>query len=210
MYSTNKFKEEQLKLAEKVVLREDFSKLSLIAGCDQAFIGEDVLSAIVVFDKDMNVLEKKYAVIKAPVPYIPGYLFYREGPSIVEAFNKLEKKPDLLMIDGNGILHPRRMGIASHVGLLIDTPTIGVAKKLMCGKVKEGKVYVDNEIRGVELISREHSNPIYISPGHKISRGRSMEVVKKFMKYPHKLPEPLHEAHKYARRLSKEISVQKI
>jgi deoxyribonuclease V len=203
MVDISKLKEEQLKLAREVVLKDSFSKANLIGGCDQAFIGDDVVSAIVVCDKDMKVVEKKYAVVKSTIPYIPGFLFYREGPAMVEAFNKIERKPDVLLVDGNGILHPRRFGMASQLGVLIDIPTIGIAKNLMMGEVREGKVYVDREIRGFELLTREYAKPLYVSPGHKISLGKSIEVVKSCLRHPHKLPEPLHLAHRYVKRIVK-------
>ena len=203
MLNASKLKEEQLKLAKEVVLKESFSKVKLIAGCDQAFVDGEVVSGVVVLDKDMQTVEKAYSIVKAQIPYIPGFLFYREGPAIIDAFNKLEKKPDVLLVDGNGILHPIRLGMASHLGVVLDIPTIGVTKRLMCGDVKEGKVYVDKEIRGIELKTREHSNPLYVSPGHKISFGKSMEVVKNSLKHPHKLPEPLHLAHRYVNEVRK-------
>lgn len=198
MLRLEKFKNEQLKLAGEVILRDSFSKINYLAGCDQAFLEDDVISAVVVLDKSLKVIETKYARLKPEIPYVPGYLFYREGPAIIDAFNKLETKPDILMVGGNGILHPRRIGIASHLGIVLNIPTIGVAKKLMCGDVEKGKVYMDKEVRGIELKTKEHSNPIYISPGHNITLGRSIEIVKDTLKFPHKMPEPLHFAHKAA------------
>jgi len=209
MLNAAKLKEEQLKLANEVVLKESFSKVKLIAGCDQAFVDGEVISGVVVLDKEMNLIEKTHSVAKAQIPYIPGFLFYREGPAIIEAFNKLEKKPDVLLVDGNGILHPRRIGMASHLGVVLDLPTIGVTKRLMCGDVKEGKVYVDKEIRGFELKTMEHARPIYVSPGHKISLGTSLDVVKNCLKLPHKLPEPLHLAHRYVSGVRKEMVEKK-
>ena len=209
MLNAAKLKEEQLKLAKEVVLKEEFSKFKLIGGCDQAFVEDVVISGVVVLDKNMKTVEEAYSVGKASIPYVPGFLFYREGPAIIDAFNKLEKKPDVLLVDGNGILHPRRFGMASHLGVVLDMPTVGVTKRLMCGDVKEGKVYVDKEIRGIELRTREHSNPLYVSPGHKISMGKSMEVVKNSLMPPHKLPEPLHLAHRYVNKIRKELIEKK-
>jgi deoxyribonuclease V len=205
MINVGKFKEEQLKLSQEVILKDSFSKVNLTAGCDQTFINDDVVSGVVVCDKDMEIVEKKYAVVKSKVPYVSGFLFYREGPAIIEAFNKIEKKPDVLLVDGNGILHPRRIGMASQLGVVLNMPTIGVTKNLMCGNVKEGKVYVDKEIRGIELITREFARPIYVSPGHNISLGKSLEVVKSCLRPPHKLPEPLHLAHRYVNKVRENI-----
>lgn len=200
-----RFKEEQLKLAKKVITKDDFDKIELVGGVDQAFIDKRrIISAVVVCDyKTMDIVEKKYAIVEVKVPYIPGYLSYREAPAIVETVNELEQKPDILMVDGHGISHPRRIGLASHVGLLLDIPTIGVAKRLLCGEVKNGKVYVNNEVRGIELKTKEFARPIYISPGHRISLKTAVEIVKKCVRLPHKLPEPLYLAHMYANKIKK-------
>lgn len=205
MLNVRKFKEEQLKLSNEVILKDSKKRYKIVAGVDQAFVDDQVISAIVVLDKDMKIIEKKYAIVEELVPYVPGYLFYREGPAMVDVFHKLENKPDLLMVDGSGIIHPRRIGMATHLGLTLDIPTIGVTKKLMCGDIKEGKVYVDKEIRGIELKTRDHARPIYVSPGHNISLGTSIELVTKYLKYPHKMPEPLHYAHRYANKIRKGV-----
>ena len=132
--NVDELKKEQLKFAKKVVIKDDYDELFYIGGVDQAFVGEKVISAVIVMEyKTMKIVEKKYAVVDAPMQYIPGFLSYREGPAIVGAVNKLNQKPDILLVDGNGILHPRKIGLASHVGILLDIPTIGVAKKLLMG-----------------------------------------------------------------------------
>ena len=199
MIDTNKLKAEQLKLAKKVIISDKVKNVKLIGGTEQAFSNNNVLSAIVVCDaKGYSVLEEKNAIVEAKIPYISGYRFYREGPSIMEAFGKLEQKPDVLIINGNGILHPRRIGIASHIGILLDIPTIGVSKKLMIGEIKDNTIYVEKEARGYQIITKEHAKPIFISPGHMVSLKSSFEIIKSCIKYPHKLPEPLHLAHKFA------------
>ncbi|MBW2971543.1 endonuclease V [Candidatus Woesearchaeota archaeon] len=195
-------KKEQLKLAKKVTVKDDFEEMNYIGGCDQAFIDNKVISAVVVLEyKTLKLVEKKYAVVDAPIQYIPGFLSYREGPAIVEAVSKLQQKPDIMMVDANGILHPRKIGMASHVGILLDMPTIGVAKKLLLGEEIDGKIVVEGEKRAVVLKTKEHAKPIYISPGHRISLKTSEEIVKKCMVEKHKLPEPLHEAHKYSNKI---------
>lgn len=197
-----KLKEEQIKLSKKVIINDKFEKIKTIAGVDQTFINEEIISAIVVCNyKDLKPLEKKYIVLNVKFPYISGFLSYRESPAILEAFNKLQEKPDLLIVDGNGILHPRRIGMASHVGILLDMPTIGVAKGLMAGDLKDKTIYMEKEARGYEFKTKEHSNPIYVSPGHKVSLRSSLEIVKKCIYLPHKLPEPLYLAHRYANKI---------
>lgn len=197
--------QEQIKLAQKVLLSDSFEDLKLIAGCDQAFTQDKTISAIVLCDRDMKVIEVKHSVIETKMPYIPNFLAFREAPAVMEAYSKLEKRPDLLLADGNGLLHPRRFGLASHLGVTLGIPTIGIAKSLLCGKVDNSRVYLDKEVVGFELKTREHAKPVYISPGHMVSLKTSIELVKKMIKQPHKLPEPLHLAHKEAEKIRKEI-----
>ena len=207
MVDLNKLKEEQIKLAKKAIIKDSTDDIKTIAGAEQAFFGKNILSAIVVCDyRNFRIIEEKHATAEAKIPYISGFLFYREGPAVMEAFSRLEQKPDVLMVNGNGILHPRKMGMASHLGILLDMPTIGVAKRLSFGEIRGKTVYADNKARGYELISREHSKPLYVSPGHKVSLKKSLEIVKKCIIYPHKLPEPLHLAHKYADKMKKELT----
>ena len=206
MIDLNKLKEEQLKLAKKVVVKNSFEKLELIAGVDVAFNQNDAVSAIVVCDyRTMEVKERVFAVVKAKVPYIQGFLAYREGSAISAAYAKLENKPDIMIFDGNGILHPRRCGLASHMGILFDQASIGVAKQLLLGEVKDNKVYVDKEVRAQLVVTKDHSKPIYVSPGHKITLKTSVEIVKNCLKFPHKLPEPLHLAHRYADEIREKV-----
>jgi deoxyribonuclease V len=197
--NVQELKKEQLRLAKKVITKDDFDELNYVAGCDQANLAGKVVSSVVVLDyKTLKVVERKYAVADAPMQYIPGFLSYRESPAVVEAVSKLEQKPDLLIVDGNGILHPRKLGMASHLGILLDLPTIGIAKKLSMGEEKDGKVLVDGDKRAVVLKTKEHSKPIYVSIGHRVSLKTAEEVVRKCLVEKHKLPEPLHEAHKYS------------
>src|SRR3989338_11624578 len=143
-----KLKEEQLKLAKKVTLKDYFEKLNLIAGVDCAYNQYDAIAAIVVCDyKTMEVKEKVFAIVKAKVPYLKGFLAYREGPAISSAYAKLQNKPDVMLFDGNGILHPRRCGLASHMGILLEQASIGIAKQLLIGEVKGNKVYIEKEAR---------------------------------------------------------------
>ncbi len=197
-----KFKGEQVRLAKKVIKKDDFEKIELIAGIDQAFVKDKVISAVVVCDaKTFEPVEKKFAVVKASMPYIPEFLSYRESPAAVEAFNKLEKKPDILIVDAHGIAHPRALGMASHLGLLLDIPAIGLAKKLLIGKPKNEKIIYNEKIIGQEVITKEYSKPIYVSIGHKVSLKTAVNLIKKCIKFPHKLPEPLYLAHRYSNKI---------
>jgi len=199
-----KLKGEQLKLAKKVVVKDDFSEINTIGGCDIAYTKENMIAIVVVLDyKTLKLIEAKHVITQPRMPYIPTFLSYREAPAIIEVFNLLENKPDILMCDANGILHPRRIGCASHIGLLLDLPTIGVAKKLLCGEVKENKVFFEDEQRASVITTKQHAKPIYISPGHKISLKTSLEIAKHCIKEGSKLPEPINLAHKFAIKLKK-------
>src|SRR3989338_4309412 len=123
-------KKEQLKLAEKVSTVDSIKNIKTVAGADQAYADGKVISAIAVCDyKGLKLIENEHAVIEAKIPYKSGFLFYRDGPAVIEAFNMLENKPDVLILKGNGILHPRRIGMASHVGILLDIATVDVTKR---------------------------------------------------------------------------------
>lgn len=210
-----KLEKEQIKLAKKIITKDSFEKIKTIAGIDQAFLNDKIISAIVVLNyPTLKIVGKAYSKIQTKFPYIPGYLSYREAPAIISAYKKLKIKPDILMIDGNGILHPRRIGLASHVGVLLKKPTIGVAKRLLCGKVRKcsGRacsalksskldhyncVYIDNELRGIALLTKKNCRPIYVSPGHLISLKSCVKIIKGCL-LGYKLPEPLRLAHNYA------------
>ncbi len=194
-------KQEQIKLSQKVVLKDDFKKIKTVAGIDQVYQDKEVISCIVVCDyKTMKIIEKQTARAQAPLPYIPGLLAYREIPAALEAYNKLENKPDVIIVDGQGIAHPRRFGFASHLGLALSKPTIGLAKTLVKGNVEKGKIFIEKDMVGFEFKSKEHAKPLYISPGHLISLGTALKVITQTIKPPHKLPEPLHLAHKFAKK----------
>lgn len=204
---TSEIKQLQEKVAGKVVVRDDFDrdKINLIAGFDVAATGKDVVCSGVIINKDFEVVESKYTVSSEIFPYIPTLLMFREGPPIFDTFARFENKPDLIMVDGNGILHPDKSGLASYVGVSLNIPTIGVAKKLLCGEVHQGKIYVGDEVRGFVLYTKQGSNPIFISPGHRISVDTAVDVVKSFLRPEFKLPEPLRLAHKFANKTKKEL-----
>ncbi|MFH1052916.1 MAG: endonuclease V [Candidatus Woesearchaeota archaeon] len=206
MVDIEKLKKEQLKFAKKVIVKDDFDTIKTIAGCDQGFKGNKIVSEVVVLDaKTFEILEKKFAVKEIAMPYIPSFQFFREGPAIIEAFNKLDLKPDVLLIDSNGILHPRRIGMASHIGIILDIPTIGVCKSLLCGAVNGNDIYVEKELRGKKIMTKEYANPLYVSPGHKISIKTAVDIIKTTVKHPHKFPEPIHIAHRMLTKLLERI-----
>ena len=151
----------------------------------------------------LELIETQVIEGKINFPYIPGLLSFRELPLLVSAFNKLSNKPDLILVDGQGLAHPRRLGIASHLGLFLDIPTIGCAKSRLCGthklltSNKPGSYtqLIDNdEVIGVVLRTKSKSKPLYVSIGHKIDLPSSIHWVKKCLK-GYRLPEPCRLAH---------------
>lgn len=202
---------EQLRLAPKIALRDGFDKVSSIAGIESFATKDKLIACVVVCEyPSLKFKEFKTYVLNNPLPYHPEFQAYREMPAMIEAYNLLDEEPDVILVKGTGILHPRRMGLASHLGLALNKPVIGVAIKLLFGNLRDKEIVYQNEIMGFELKSKEHANPLYITPGHQISLGSMLEIVSKSIQFPHKVPEPMHLAHKIGKRKLGEMSTIKI
>lgn len=192
----------QKAMAEKVIQVDTFSSTQLLGGADVSNNLYDpaqmIYAAVVVLSKDFQVIEKASCAQKQSFPYIPGLLGFREAPALIEAYGQLKQKPDILMVDGHGISHPRGLGIASHVGVLLDIPTIGVAKSILVGepveKGNEVPLVWKGKVLGMVLRTKARSNPLIISVGHKISLQTAVKIVKNSLK-GYKLPEPTRFAH---------------
>lgn len=202
-------REIQKKIAKKIILEDKFTMLiSKIAGFDLAFLNDTAFVAGVVLDyKSMNAIELKAIRCKLNFPYVSTFLTFREGSSIIKVYKKLKTKPDIILINGQGIAHPVFCGIASHVGVLLNVPSIGVAQTKLCGEFKEPKkvgessvIIFKNKKVGYAYKSQENCRPIFISPGHKVSLKTSLEIVKSTIKN-HKLPEPLFISHTLANKI---------
>ncbi|MEW6070176.1 MAG: endonuclease V, partial [Candidatus Thermoplasmatota archaeon] len=202
----------QKKLARKLILEDKFKKLECIAGIDVSYYDNIGIGACAVLDyRSKKILEAKTVSKKVNFPYIPTYLAFRELPAIKEVISKLRKKPDILMIDGNGVLHPLGIGIASHAGVVLNIPTIGVAKTLLCGKVEKTrlragestKIFYNSKLVGFCLKTVKDAKPIYISPGHKVSFETTLEIVKYLS--VSRIPEPLRLADSISRKILKNM-----
>ena len=208
-----KLAEVQEMLRKKVVLADTLpNEIKYVAGVDQSFPNEkEVISAIVVLRfPELSLKAKSFSRVKVNFPYIPGFLAFRELPAILKAWKNLSKKPDVLLVDGHGIAHPRGLGIASHLGVLIKRPTIGVAKRLLVGKYKAvreemlaSEIIYQGKLVGYALKSKPNCKEIFISPGNMISAERALEITKKCIA-KHKLPEPLRLAHRLSKELKEE------
>lgn len=198
----------QNELRRHIVTEDRFDSIERVAGVDVGFEdqGETTRAAVAVLKyPGLEVLESAIARRPTSFPYVPGLLSFREIPAVLEALEKLEKLPNLLLCDGQGIAHPRRMGIASHLGLLTDIPSIGVGKSRLYGShgevpdekgawvpLKHGK-----EIIGAVLRTRVKVKPIYVSPGHKIGLKSAIRYVMGCItKY--RLPETTRHADRLA------------
>lgn len=221
--SREEMEEMQRKVAKKAVFEDSLAfdpeqtRERTVVGIDQAFLDEKVVSAAVAM-VDNEIIEKTYAVEKTRIPYIPGLLSFREAEPMVAALEKLSVEPDVLVVDGSGRIHFRQAGIATHVGVIFDMPSIGVAKNLLCGRpgkpvdmleesarvpvLSDSRMEMDRDILvGYAFQSRQYPeskriNPLYVSPGHRISASTGVDVVEKLCR-GYKLPEPTRRADSY-------------
>lgn len=193
-------------LACQIQMKPLNKKINLVAGADIAISADCAIACVVVFSLP-NLSEVERKIVKGPLayPYVPGLLSFREAPVLLDAFAGLESKPDLVMFDGQGIAHPRRMGLASHMGLWLKIPTIGCAKSLLCGSYREPKIKAGSmsyikagkDKIGVCLRTKDSTRPVFISPGHLIDFGGAVAVVKKCLD-GFRIPKPTRIADKLA------------
>ena len=197
----------QTEFRERLILRWDARPVRTIGGVDVSIQGEFTRAAIVVLRyPDLTPIESAVEDTPLVFPYIPGLLAFREGPAVLAAWHKLQNKPDLLMFDGQGIAHPRGVGIASHMGLWLKHPTIGVAKSRLYGLHTEvGSRRGDRadlldksgNVIGAVLRTREKTKPLYISPGHLMDVEHAVKFVMDCCT-SYRLPEPTRWAHRVA------------
>jgi deoxyribonuclease V len=197
----------QNEFRERLVLRWDGRPVTTVGGVDVSIKTESARAALVVLRfPELTPLEGVVADAPLVFPYIPGLLAFREGPAVLAAWHKLQNKPDLLMFDGQGIAHPRGAGIASHMGLWLERPTIGVAKSRLYGlhsEVGPGRgdradlLDKNTKVIGAVLRTRERTNPLYISPGHLMDVEHAVEFVLASTT-GYRLPEPTRWAHRVA------------
>lgn len=212
MYITpQEAKERQNSYRHRISLKPLKKTIQTVGGADISFNrGSDRMYAgiVVLSYPDLKEVSSSLAIMDVDFPYIPGLLAFREIPPLMEAWKRLREKPDVLIMDGHGIAHPRRMGIATHFGIEVDHPTIGCAKNVLTGNYMEPGIekgdfsyLMDNEERiGFALRSRTKVNPIFISPGHKVSFEDAKSIVMGCLS-KYKLPETTRKAHKLVNQL---------
>ncbi|HEX8650047.1 MAG TPA: deoxyribonuclease V [Pyrinomonadaceae bacterium] len=195
----------QKSLREGVRLRPLAKRIETIAGADISFnkFSSTVYAGLVVLRLPrLEVVEEVGVVSETSFPYVPGLLSFRETPSVLEAWSKLKTEPDAVMFDGQGIAHPRRVGIASHVGLLIERPTLGCAKSVLVGKYQEPETERGNwtelvdkgEVVGAALRTKNNVQPIFVSPGHLIDLEGAIRLTLE-CDGGYRQPEPTRRAH---------------
>jgi len=218
----------QEQLREKWIGEDRFEQIRTVAGLDAAFVltgaqafeasrnrwtalreANRAIAAVVLYEyPEMKELESAWAEVRLQFPYVPGFLSFREIPALLAALGKLRQMPDLMFCDGQGYAHPRRMGLATHMGIVLDRPTIGCAKSILIGKHEpvgnakgEWTAMVDDEERiGAALRTRTGVKPMYISCGHRISLETALRLTLSVCDGP-RIPRPTRDADHYVREM---------
>ena len=205
--------EVQKSLRKLLVLDSSFrpETVATVAGCDAAYSkkGDKVLAAVALLSyPQLQLIEEVSAECDAGFPYVPGLLVFREGPCVLMALERLSTDPDVVVFDGQGVAHPRGIGMASHIGLLLDKSTIGVAKTVLCGQCSEpglkkgcsSALLRDGKEVGRVLRTKDATKPVFVSVGHKIDLNTAEQIIVNCCT-KHRLPEPLRRAHILANKL---------
>lgn len=202
--SESQAREIQLVLADKVELTSLKNEIDYVAGVDVAYLDNQdvVVAAIVVLDaRTLEPVETSTAEQTVNFPYVPGLFSFRELPPVIEAFHNLNTKPDIIVCDGHGIAHPRRFGLASHFGVIVGLPCIGCAKTTLLPSDEApgpsrgdcADICLNGETVGCSLRTQDQVNPVYVSPGHKITLRESIDwILRLCSKY--RLPETTRQA----------------
>lgn len=215
-FSVYKARKAQACIAKKIVAQDNFStRIKLVAGIDVAYVGDWAIGAATVLNYDtLEVLETQTTTQRTQVPYIPTLFAFRELPAAVAVIRKLQIKPDVFLVDGHGTAHPFGCGLASHLGVVLNMPTIGVAKSKLFGDLKqvgEDSFLIHNDkVIGAVVQTLKGVRPVYVSVGHLVSLATAVDIVKHCVRQS-RIPEPIREAHMLAssKRKAKIASVQK-
>ena len=200
-------------LAQSVRLEALRRQPETAAGVDAAYVGEEIVAVAVLFDlTTLTPAERSFVVARTALPYIPGFLSFREGPHLAEAVRRLSKRPDLLIVDGQGIAHPKRFGLACYLGVDLGLPAIGCAKSRLVGEYIEPSAargsstpLLDrNEEVGAVLRTRSNVRPVFVSPGHLITIDEAVAMVLRTTAGL-RLPEPQREADRFAAEIKRRL-----
>lgn len=198
-FSVEKAHRMQVCLSKKIIKEDQLPpKISLVAGVDVSYVGDVGVGAVAVLDyESLELLETAVAVCSVKIPYIPTLLSFREIPPVMAAIRSLKQQPDVFLVDAQGLGHPYRCGFASHLGLILNKPTVGAAKSRLIGaEVKQdGSVFLvdKDEVIGAVVTTKQGTKPVYVSIGHMVALRTAIEIVKHCSKS--RIPEPIRLAH---------------
>jgi deoxyribonuclease V len=187
----------QEELAKKVLAKDNYgAEIKCVCGVDVSYKNNIGYCSATIVDKDtLNKVECTNTIVAIDQPYIPGLFILREYKPIMKALQMLKREFQILLVDGHGLLHPRRCGLACYIGIMMDKPTIGVAKSLLCGLVREDKfVEFGGDILGYQITNRRNKKHTYVSVGHRVSLGSAINIVKELTRTGQLIPEPLRIA----------------
>lgn len=213
-FSIEKARKAQLQLSKKVVLEDMLpDKVRFVAGVDAAYLEGLSIGAVTVVDyPSLKVLESQTAVCKTRFPYVPTLLSFRETPPLIRSIRKLDLMPEVFLVDAHGFAHPYRCGLACHLGVILEKPTIGVAKSKLLGDVEDkdkgrgvSLLKHKGEVIGAVVITKRGSRPIYVSVGHRVSLETAVKIVKRCT--PHtRIPKPILKSHQTATKKKRKIN----
>jgi len=195
----------QLQLSKRVICEDHLPEfVHYVGGVDVAYARGVSIGVVAVLDfASLSLVEAQVARLKTRFPYIPTLLSFREIPPALSAIRKLKVQPDVFLVDGQGVAHPCRLGFASHLGLMIDQPTVGVAKTLLCGNAEPfddrnwAPITDGGEVIGAVVVTRPERKPVYVSVGHRISLERAIRIAMHCARAS-RIPEPIRRAHMIA------------
>ncbi len=205
-FSVEKAHETQSRLSERIVFEDALpKKIRFVAGVDVAYVKDLSVGAVAVVDyTSLELVESQIALCKTRFPYVPTLLSFREMPPTVLSIRKLHAEPDVFLVDAHGFAHPYRCGFASHLGLVIGKPTIGVAKGILLGEVEDVRDEKDvallkhrGEVIGAVVTTKHGCKPVYVSVGHMVSLETAIKIVRHCAGH-NRVPEPILKAHEIA------------
>jgi len=207
----------QKELRENVITNNGFTQVETVGGADLAILKSEnrLVCGMIVFSfPDLRIMERNWEVVDETFPYIPTLLAFREAPALIRTYAKVIKKPDILIIDGQGMAHPRKFGIACHVGVALDIPVIGIAKKRLYGEYKEPAsergswspliAPSDKEIIGAVVRTKNNVKPVFVSIGHKIDLETAVKLALGCDR-GYRIPEPTRQADIFVSELKRNL-----
>lgn len=202
----------QYGIGKQAILQDQLpiDSIKRVASFSCANMGDKLLCGVIVYDiPSKQVIERKHLIKKAPMPYVPGYLAFREGPLMLELYYQLEADPDLLLVEGHGVAHPNHCGLATYLGVELGKPSIGIADSIMYGELQDTKILIDGHVAGSVVQTKPFARPLFVTCGHLIAAETATQLVTSLVILPHKMPEPLHIAKRYATKTRDNIAEER-